>query len=61
MLMLDDSATSHFLLSLNRYFWEESDPVCLGVHHTLPGSAHLIHFPLQHVHEGMRAQLPYTH
>lgn len=40
------------LCCLLRYFWEESGPVCLGVHHPLPGSAHVLHLSLQHHHEG---------
>lgn len=40
------------LLSPHRYFWEEPGPVCLSVHHSLPGPAHLIHIVIQHNHEG---------
>lgn len=35
-----------------RYFWKEPNPVCHCVHHSLPGSAHLLHLHLQHLHEG---------
>lgn len=40
------------LLSLYRDFWEESDSFCLGVHHSLPGPAHILYLALQHHHEG---------
>uniref|UniRef100_A0AAQ4QHM3 ER lumen protein-retaining receptor n=1 Tax=Gasterosteus aculeatus aculeatus TaxID=481459 RepID=A0AAQ4QHM3_GASAC len=41
---------------LCRYFRKESSPVCLGVHHSLPGPAHRLHLALQHQHEGERAR-----
>lgn len=43
----------------SRYLREEPDPVCFGLHYSLPGPPHLLHFPLQHHHEGKRMAGPY--
>lgn len=51
---IQPSVHHYALLLLCRYFWEESGPVCLGLHHSLPGPAHILHLPLQHHHEGER-------
>lgn len=40
-----------------RNIWEESDSVCLGVHHSLSGPSHVLHFVVQHLHEGEAEQI----
>lgn len=40
-----------------RNIWEESDSVCLGVHHSLSGPSHVLHFFVQHHHEGEAEQI----
>eukprot|EP00061_Rhincodon_typus_P014745 g41994.t1 len=33
------------------YLWEESDSVCIGLSHSIPGFVHYFHFSLQQFHE----------
>lgn len=40
------------LFAFFRNIWEKPDTFCSGFYNTLPGSAHLLYFSLQHVHEG---------